>query len=277
MNWLDLVGFVALGATLGTFGTIIGAGGGFLLVPVLLLLGWPHEQAAGTSLLMVAANAASGSLSYLRQKRVDLGSGWRFAVATLPGAIIGSLVVDQISGRVFNTLFGLLLISLALYLFLRPERKRATGTPGEPPPRPPGWRGWGWTVRDFVDSRGEHWVYGYTQPWAILLSFGVGFMSSILGIGGGIIHVPALINLFNFPAHVATATSHFVLAITAAAGTAGHLVQGHVRILEGLLLGAGAIAGAQVGGAVSHRVNGVWIARSLAVALTVVAIRLLLG
>jgi uncharacterized membrane protein YfcA len=277
MNWLDLLGFIVLGIALGTFGTIIGAGGGFLLVPVLLLLGWPHEQAAGTSLLMVAANAASGSLSYLRQKRVDLASGWRFAVATLPGALIGSLVVDQISGRVFNTLFGLLLLSLALYLFLRPERKRAAGTPGEPPPRPPGWRGWGWTVRNFVDARGEHWVYGYAQPWAILLSFGVGFMSSILGIGGGIIHVPALINLFNFPAHVATATSHFVLAITAAAGTAGHLVQGHVRILEGLLLGAGAIAGAQVGGAVSHRVNAVWITRALAVALTLVAIRLLLG
>ena len=62
MDLLGLLAFVLLGVVLGTFGTIIGAGGGFLLVPVLLLLGWPHEQAAGTSLLMVTANAASGSL-----------------------------------------------------------------------------------------------------------------------------------------------------------------------------------------------------------------------
>src|SRR5689334_18494412 len=102
MDLLALVAFVLLGVVLGTFGTIIGAGGGFLLVPVLLLLGWPHDQAVGTSLLMVAANAASGSISYWRQRRIDLASGWRFAVATLPGAFLGSLIVDQISGRMFS-------------------------------------------------------------------------------------------------------------------------------------------------------------------------------
>jgi len=277
VDFLGLAGFVLLGSVLGTFGTIIGAGGGFLLVPVLLLLGWPHEQAVGTSLLMVAANAASGSLSYWRQRRIDLASGWRFAVATLPGALVGSLIVEQISGKVFNIIFGLLLLALAVYLFLRPEKRTPPHAAGAPPPPPAGWRGWGWQVRDFVDTRGEHWVYGYAQPWALLLSFGVGFMSSILGIGGGIIHVPALINLFNFPAHIATATSHFILAISATTGTISHLALGHVRIAQGIALGIGAIAGAQVGGAISPRVKGVWIVRSLAIALTLVGLRLLVG
>jgi uncharacterized protein len=275
MDCLGLLAFVLLGGLLGTFGTIIGAGGGFLLVPVLLILGWPHEQAAGTSLLMVTANAASGSLSYWRQRRIDIQSGWRFGVATLPGALLGSLIVDQISGRVFNVIFGVLLLTLATYLFLRPERKREGA--GQVPPRPAGWRGWGWTVRDFSDLRGERYTYGYAQGWALLLSFGVGFMSSILGIGGGIIHVPALINLFNFPAHAATATSHFTLMISSAAGTVSHLALNHVRIAQGIALALGAIIGAQVGGAVSHRVQGKLIVRALAVALTLVGLRLLLG
>src|SRR5438105_91171 len=127
MNPLDLFGFVALGLALGTFGTIIGAGGGFLLVPVLLLLGWPHEQAAATSLFMVTANAATGSVAYWRQGRIDLASGWRSAAATVPGALIGPLIAHAISGPLFSALFGLLLLGLATYLFRNPERRRPAG------------------------------------------------------------------------------------------------------------------------------------------------------
>ncbi|MGI8587297.1 MAG: sulfite exporter TauE/SafE family protein [Chloroflexia bacterium] len=277
MDFWVLPAFTLLGILLGTFGTIIGAGGGFLLVPVLLLLGWPHQEAAGTSLFMVTANAASGSLSYLRQKRVDLASAWRFGLATVPGAILGPQLAAQISNQAFNIVFGMLLIALAVYLFARPEKRLAAAVPGEHPPRAPGPRGWGWTVRDFVDSRGRHWIYAYPQFWALVLSFGVGFMSSVFGIGGGIIHVPALTNLFNFPAHIATATSHFTLMISAATGTVGYLANGVVRLPQGIALAIGAIIGAQIGGAVSNRVNGKWIARGLAIALTVAGVRLLLG
>jgi len=275
MDPLQFVAFAGLGVLLGTFGTIIGAGGGFLLVPILLLLGWPHQEAAATSLFMVTANAVSGSLSYWRQRRIDLASGLRFGLATLPGALLGPQLAAGISGRVFNIVFGVLLLALATYLFVRAPRRSGEGTPTEALPRPPGLRGWGWTVRDFVDRRGTHWRYAYVQPWALLLSVGVGFLSSILGIGGGIIHVPALTNLFGFPAHIATATSHFTLAISAATGTAGYLAMGAVRLIPGLALALGAIIGAQIGGAVSHRVNARWIARGLAVALVLAGVRLI--
>src|SRR3954468_15060653 len=97
---IDLLGFVIFGLTVGAYGTLIGAGGGFIIVPVLLLFfNWPHEQAVGTSLLVVTANATSGTVSYWRQGRVDFHTGWQFALATLPGAIIGSFVVDLLSGK----------------------------------------------------------------------------------------------------------------------------------------------------------------------------------
>src|SRR5881628_130184 len=100
MTSLDAVTRVALGFAIGTFGTLIGAGGGFILVP-LLLLGYhfPPPEAVGTSLSLVFLNALSGSIAYLRQRRVDLALGWRFALATLPGAVGGVYVTRTLSSR----------------------------------------------------------------------------------------------------------------------------------------------------------------------------------
>ena len=82
---------VVLGLLIGAFGTFIGAGGGFLLVPVLLLAyHFAPADAVGTSLALVFLNAFSGSVAYLRQGRVDIALGWKFAAATIPGAVGGA-------------------------------------------------------------------------------------------------------------------------------------------------------------------------------------------
>lgn len=277
MDWSlwALLGFLAFGIVVGAYGTLIGAGGGFIVVPVLLLFfGWPHAQASATSLLVVTANAASGSLSYWRQKRIDVRTGWQFALATLPGAWVGSNIAHLLNGPTFNRIFGSILVIVSVYLMFRPVRTRAGGAVR---PKPPGPAGWMWTVRHMVDNRGEVYDWSFSKFWGLALSFVVGFLSSILGIGGGIIHVPALINLFDFPAHVATATSHFVLVWSAATGTISYITHGDVQFGPGIAMALGALGGAQVGGAVSHRVKGTWIVRGLAGALTLVGIRLLIG
>ena len=88
---VEALTLVTVGALVGALGTLIGAGGGFLLVPLLLLVyHLPPPDAVGTSLAVVFLNAVSGTLAYLRQRRVDLGLGVRFAAATLPGAIGGA-------------------------------------------------------------------------------------------------------------------------------------------------------------------------------------------
>jgi uncharacterized membrane protein YfcA len=175
---------------------------------------------------------------------------------------------------VFNIVFGVLLVAMSTYLMFRPEKR--SGNQGNVD-RPEGWGGWWWTVRSIVDARGENYRYGFSRGWGLVLSFGVGFMSSILGIGGGIIHVPALINLFNFPAHIATATSHFILAISAATGSTTQLFEGNVQIAPAIAMAIGAIGGAQIGGALSRRLTGRWIVRGLALALIIVGLRLMLG
>ena len=89
----------------------------------------------------------------------------------------------------------------------------------------------------------------------MLLSFCVGFLSSILGIGGGIIHVPAMVYLLAFPAHIATATSHFVLAISSMVGVFTHFLLHNILIKEALMIGVGAVLGAQIGAKMSLKVK----------------------
>ena len=104
------------------------------------------------------------------------------------------------------------------------------------------------------------------------MSFFVGFFSSLLGIGGGIIHVPALANLLNFPVHIATATSHFILAIMALAGTIVHMVQGSFwqEWTKAVFIGIGVVGGAQLGARLSEKIKPKGIIRALAISLFLV-------
>lgn len=261
MTLLDGSVQVALGLAIGSFGTLIGAGGGFLLVP-LLVLGYhfPPASAVGTSLSLVFLNAASGSAAYLRQRRVDLDLGWKFAAATIPGAIGGAYLTRSLSSTTFNLLFGLVLVAIAVLLF--------SGISAAPSRRA--------DFRQVVGAGGEAHAY-HVDAWkGVVVSFVVGFMSSVLGIGGGIIHVPFLIVALSLPVHVATATSHFVLSISAGVGALTFLFLGHVELATTLLMGAGILVGAQLGARASLRASAVLIRRILAGALTLVGLRMIL-
>jgi uncharacterized membrane protein YfcA len=110
----------------------------------------------------------------------------------------------------------------------------------------------------------------------VAISFFVGYVSSLLGIGGGIIHVPVLIHLLNFPVHIATATSHLILASMAFTGTAVHIVIGGFShgIQHTIFLAIGVLIGAQLGAQLSKRVHGDWIVRGLAIAVGFVGVRI---
>jgi uncharacterized membrane protein YfcA len=115
----------------------------------------------------------------------------------------------------------------------------------------------------------------FNMPLGIFISFLVGFLSSMAGIGGGIVHVPAMIYLFNFPPFIAVATSHFILAISSTIGAGSHAVLGHVMWdkLPGLAIGA--VIGAQLGAKHSHKVRSLYVIRGLAIAVIFVAVRLI--
>jgi uncharacterized membrane protein YfcA len=264
-----LLAWVGLGILVGGYGTLIGAGGGFVLVPILLIV-YPHTPAAqltAVSLAAVFANAASGSVGYYRLRRADYRSGIILAAATLPGAVLGAIVVGAIPRAAFDVIMGVVLLLLAVFLFLRPS-----GT------LPLLLGRWGTVSRELTDSDSRRYSYRFNLALAAALSVGVGFLSSLLGIGGGPIHVPLLATFFSFPPHIATATSHFVVMVMAAAATGTHIVRQDFGPLVPLTiaLAVGVIVGAQGGARISGRVQGGVIIRLLAGALALVGIRLLL-
>lgn len=255
---------------MGAFGTIVGAGGGFVLVPVLLLL-FPDREAetiTAMSLFVVTANAISGSIAYSRQRRIDYAIGALFGLSTLPGAVAGAIVVSYIPRRLFDAIFGVTLFSIGAYLALRGGihaiQKPATG--------------WGVVHRQITDRAGQQFYYSFQLWKGMLLSVGVGFLSSLLGIGGGVIHVPIMTTILHFPVHIATATSQFVLAFVAAEGTSVHFLSGTLgwnqTLADAALLAVGAVAGAQLGAFAARRMPPGHIVRVLAAALMLVGVRL---
>ncbi len=269
---LELFGF---GGLVGGYGAMVGAGGGFLMVPALLLLfRFPHHLAVGTSLTAVCLNAAAGAFLYLRQGRVDVRSGVQFAAATIPGAIGGVYLSRLLHPRAFEVIFGVLMAGLGIFMVLRPR-----GRPEAIPLQDIMASGAAWRVvmRDLVDRRGSRFTYRF--PWwrGIAISSVVGVLSSLLGIGGGPLHVPGMVFLLGFPVHVAVATSLFVLAISALVGSTFYLILGQVAVGPALALGAGAIAGALVGTGLAGRLPNEPILRLLALALIVIGIRLVVG
>ncbi|MEW6734051.1 MAG: sulfite exporter TauE/SafE family protein [Acidobacteriota bacterium] len=255
--WLIPIGFVV-----GAFGTIIGVGGGFLLVPVLLLF-YPEqstETITSISLAVVFFNALSGSLAYARMGRINYRFGVWFSLATVPGAILGVLTTPFFPRRAFEAIFGFFMVLLAAFLLLRFNNEQNTQEYK--------------AANRASNSNKEPRNLGR----GIVFSLFIGYISSVLGIGGGILHVPTMVTLLNFPVHIATATSQFTLAIMAFTGTVGHIALGTFQqsIRETVALAVGALLGAPIGARFSNRLEAGWIMRSLAITLGFVGIRIFL-
>jgi uncharacterized protein len=253
---MPFVIWLTLGLLVGAMGTLIGAGGGFLLMPILLFAyrRASPEVLTAWSLVAVLFNSASGSIAYARSRRIDYRSGIVFALAALPGAWFGARLTSHLSTSWFALLFGGFLLMVSTYLLVRSTRRVDNGAVAE---------------REL----------GHYNLWlGAGLSLLVGLISNVFGIGGGILHVPLLVYLLGFPTHIATATSHFVLVITVLVGVIAHVAAGSLKFefLPLVPLVIGVSLGAQVGAHYSSRLSGPWIIRSLAIGLVAVGIRLMM-
>ena len=251
---LQCAGFVVMGYFVAAFGTLVGAGGGIFFVPIFLyFFGWEPTMVIGTSLAVVMFNALSGSYAYIKQKKVLYRAGIAFSLATVPGAILGAIWSNYFNGMTFRFSFGLLLLFISLVIGFKNWKKSSKAPEVE------------------IDKEN----FQFNMAGGIAISFVVGFISSIFGIGGGIIHVPAMVYLLGFPAHIATATSHFVLAISSMVGVGSHFLQGHILYTPAFFAGIGAIFGAQLGAKISKKVKARSILMLLSFALLMLAVRLI--
>jgi uncharacterized membrane protein YfcA len=266
---IEIIVFIVIGTAVGTIGTLIGAGGGFILTPILLFLypKFPASTITAISMTTVFFNSSSGSIAYMRMKRIDYKTGIIFAIATLPGTILGTLVTNYIPISLFNILFGLFMILFACIIII----KSKMGDNSAPYDK----KGLFRARRKLTDLANHHADFSFNMAAGIIISIFVGFISGLLGIGGGIVHVPALVFL-GFPAHFATATSHFVLSISSFTSLVVHITNGSLNntVKMAVCIGIGAIVGAQVGARLSNKFKGSVIMICLAVALMLVGVRI---
>lgn len=265
---------ILIGLGVGTLGTLIGAGGGFILVPLLILL-YPAMEAdsiTAISLGIVALNALVGSVAYIRKGRVDFKAGLIFAAATIPGSIIGVYATQYIPRGKFDMLFAIVLIALAIFLFTGGGKRRN---------KPLDYINPDYVVTEKADKYGTVYKYSYNRRLGIIIAVFIGFFSPLFGIGGGVIHVPAMTEVLSFPVHIATATSQFILGIMSLVSVVVHYLNGSyndpqvVKLMLGL--GMGVIPGAMLGARLSTKVKGKVIIRVLSISLALIGLRILFG
>jgi uncharacterized membrane protein YfcA len=246
---------VVVGTIVGIFGTVVGVGGGFIVVPFLTIVyDLTPQQAVGTSMCIVALNSISGAVSYARQKRVDFRTGVIFSIAMFPGALLGAYILQLISKPAFDIGFAVMLLVIAAYSIMK-ERSRNKNVPVQPV--------------EFVRPK-------FNMLLGVVISFAVGFYASIAGVGGGLVHVPAMIYLFHYHIYYAIPTSIFILSISSTFAVVSHATVGAIVWSFVPFLGFGAILGAQIGGKYSARIKREWLMWTLSVVIIIAAARLLL-
>ena len=264
-GWVLILLLIGSGFFAGCYGATVGIGGAVVLLPILLLL-FPHatpQTITSVTMGVVFINALSGTVSYAKQKRIDYRNGVWFACATIPGTVFGILVLRFIPQRIFFIIFGMMMLVFSAIIFFRPNAKQSSLTSG---------------IDNSMHNDFSRMRYSYScnRRLGVILSFIVGFISGLLGIGGGIIHVPVMLYILLIPSHIAVATSQFMLVFTGFVGTLTHALSGvytqNWEIILCLIIGV--IPGAYVGARLSSKMKGQGLMRLLSLGLVLAGIRL---
>jgi hypothetical protein len=302
---VETLGLVVLGFFVGLYGTLVGIGGGPLIVPAItMLFDYDTPTVIATALFVIFFNTVSGSIAYVKENRVDLVSGTKFGLATIPGSLVSTFAVYYIHIDIFTSYFGIFLIGLAAYIFLKPVESKVfqaapvlagfgrTTARKRLPLRGSSYsRRLGiedldseeWDVteeknsvqRVIRDSLGNVYNYRVNERLGMVATALIGVFSTFLGIGGGLIQVPVLVYLLSFPVHVATATSHYVTAINTCFTLIPFMVNNDIAYKPAVTLAFAAVVGAQLGARISNRILGKTLLRFLIPVFLFMGIKLL--
>ncbi|HIA76014.1 MAG TPA: sulfite exporter TauE/SafE family protein, partial [Dehalococcoidia bacterium] len=186
-----------LGVSTGIYGVLVGAGGGFILAPVLILFFSKDPAiAAGTSLALVSINSISGFIAYRKSGFIDVRSGILFAIAAIPGSVLAPFILDVMPGNIFRTLFGALLLSLAIYMFFWGNKAKddsdCISNEITLKPALPKWISFTVKERKITAFDGTIFKYSFNESMATTFNVILGFVSSFFGTGGGFLRTPIL-------------------------------------------------------------------------------------
>lgn len=250
------------GVAAGIFGSLLGLGGGILIVPLLTIgFGIPFREAVGVSLVCVIVTSSAAAGHYLEQRLANLRLGMLLEVFTAAGALVGGLVAFLLPDRLLAGLFAILLAYTAMSMLRRgrqPSRPAAEtivdelGAADAGADPDPGAEAAGQTLAEEVGGPG----YRPRRLGAGAVgSLGAGIVSALLGVGGGIVKVPLMHLVMGVPLKVATATSNLMIGVTAAASAIVYLLRGGIDPYVAGPTAVGVFVGALVGSRLASRID----------------------
>ncbi len=203
-------------------------GGGIVMVPLLVAVGFEQHRAHATSLAAIVLIAAAGAVSFGTSGEAALGIGVTVGIGGIAGSVVGASVMHRSSTRILTIVFGIVLLVAALRMI-----GGANPLPGAA-------------------------AFGDLTQVFVALGIGVvaGFFAGLAGIGGGVVMVPSTVLLLGLSQHEAQGTSLLAIIFTAIAGTIVNLRNKRVRLQDGLVVGAGGVIGSLIGSRLALGIEG---------------------
>lgn len=256
---LTVLALLTVGLVAGMLGALMGLGGGIFLVPVLTLVFQQHIRVAiGTSLVGVIATSAGVAAIATPGRGADVSLGLRLELATTVGAILGSVLAGRLSHQALSLVFALVVFFTAGYTLYKARRSLAI-------PEAPAIEALFRT--DYVP---QHW------PMSLSMTTLAGALSGLIGVGGGFIKVPVMYAIMGIPLGIATATSNFMVGITAAASVFVYYGRGDVHPLVAVPTAVGVFLGAIMGARIAPRIRAARLRQALVLLLFLIGVQMLI-
>ena len=241
---VDILVILLVSIVAGFVGALFGLGGGVLIIPFLTLVeGVPVPLAVGASVVSVVATSSASAATYVQDRLTNLRLGMFLEIGTVAGAITGAFVALYLSASALFILFGLILLYATIIMI----RARGIDFPANVKPDKLS------RILVLGNQYEDHSLnrvvkYEVTRtPLTVFIGYAAGIVSGLLGVGGGIINVPTMNLVSKVPVKVASATSNFMIGVTAAASASVYLLRGDVHPLLAAPLIIGVAGGALLG------------------------------
>lgn len=273
LTLLSMLLIFACSLLAGGLGSLVGLGGGVLIVPILTLaFGLPIQYAIGVSIIAVIATSSGAAAAYVRDHLTNIRLGMFLEVGTTLGAITGALLATIIAHSVLFVIFGLVLISSIAPLAFKLGEELPVNVHNDRWAR---WLRLSTTYPDHYLDREISYEVTHT-PFGLVMMYGAGVISGLLGIGSGVFKVLAMDTVMRLPMKVSTTTSNFMIGVTAAASAGIYFARGDIPPLVAAPVALGILAGALLGTRLLTRLSNKFVRIIFIPIITAIAIEMIL-
>lgn len=245
------LGIFVVSLAAGVLGALAGIGGGMLVIPALtVLFGVDIRLAIGASIVSVIATSSGAAAAYVRDRLTNMRVGMFLELATTAGAVCGALLSAVVAAAVLYLILGIVLLFSAVQQVARLGEELPPDAPASPLAERLG------LAASYPDARlGEVSYHARNVPFGFVLMLGAGLLSGLLGIGSGVLKVLAMDGAMRLPMKVSSATSNFMIGVTAAASAGIYLGRGDVDVAIATPVAIGVLCGALLGARILVRLR----------------------